>query len=88
MNDGWFSCELVATATDGRQMRGMMQAQGDPGNRVTVKLLCESALALALHTDELPGGRSRGGILTPATGLGDVLVERLRQAGITINVTQ
>jgi short subunit dehydrogenase-like uncharacterized protein len=88
MNDGWFSCELVATATDGQQMRGMMQAQGDPGNRVTVKLLCESALALALHTDALPGGRSRGGILTPATGLGDVLVERLRQAGITINVTQ
>lgn len=86
MNEGWFSCELVATATDGRQMRGVVQAQGDPGNRATVKLLCESALALALNADALPGGRSRGGILTPATGLGDVLVERLRQAGITIDI--
>jgi len=34
----------------------------------------------------LPGGQRRGGILTPATGLGDVLIERLRNAGMTIEV--
>jgi len=31
-----------------------------------------------------PGGSARGGVLTPATGLGNVLVERLRQAGMVI----
>ncbi len=86
MNEGWFSCELVGTATEGRQVRGLVRDQGDPGNRATVKFLCESALSLALQRDALPGGQARGGILTPATGLGDVLVERLRQAGMTLKV--
>ncbi|MBW4489372.1 MAG: saccharopine dehydrogenase NADP-binding domain-containing protein [Trichocoleus desertorum ATA4-8-CV12] len=86
MNEGWFSCELVGTAVDGRQVRGLIRDQGDPGNRATVKFVCESALSLALHSDELPGGRTRGGILTPATGLGEVLAERLRHAGMTIAV--
>lgn len=87
MNEGWFSCELIGTATDGRKARGLIQDQGDPGNRATVKFLCESALALALQTDELPGGQLRGGILTPATGLGEVLAERLRRAGMTVAVS-
>jgi short subunit dehydrogenase-like uncharacterized protein len=86
MNDGWFSCELIATATDGRKVRGHIRDQGDPGNRATVKFLCESALSLALNIAELPGGPSRGGVLTPATGLGDVLAKRLQQAGMTIRM--
>jgi short subunit dehydrogenase-like uncharacterized protein len=85
MNEGWFSCELVGTAIDGRKVRGLIRDQGDPGNRATVKFVCESALSLALRPDELPGGQARGGILTPATGLGDILIERLRQAGMTIS---
>ncbi len=86
MNEGWFSCELIGTALDGRKVRGLIRDQGDPGNRATVKFVCESALSLALQTDELPGGRARGGILTPATGLGDILAERLRRAGMTVEV--
>jgi len=39
---------------------------------------------LALQTDELPGSQARGGILTPATGLGDVLAERLCRTGMTV----
>lgn len=86
MNEGWFSCELIGTTIDGRKVRGLIRDQGDPGNRATVKFVCESALSLALQTDQLPGGRARGGILTPATGLGDILAERLRRAGMTIDV--
>ncbi|PZO59548.1 MAG: saccharopine dehydrogenase [Phormidesmis priestleyi] len=83
MNEGSFSCELVATAVDGRKVNGIICDQGDPGNRATVKFVCESALALAFQRDDLPGGQARGGILTPATGLGHVLIERLRRAGMT-----
>ncbi|MCU0550027.1 MAG: saccharopine dehydrogenase NADP-binding domain-containing protein [Leptolyngbya sp. Prado105] len=86
MNEGWFSCELIGTAGDRHKVRGLIRDQGDPGNRATVKFLCEAALSLALHTVELPGGQTRGGILTPATGLGDVLVQRLRHAGMTVEV--
>jgi len=86
MNDGWFRCELMGTATDGRKVRGIISDKGDPGNRATVKFVCESALSLALHADELPGGPQRGGLLTPATALGDVLVQRLRKAGMRIDI--
>ncbi|MBW4654518.1 MAG: saccharopine dehydrogenase NADP-binding domain-containing protein [Kaiparowitsia implicata GSE-PSE-MK54-09C] len=86
MNNGWFCCELVGTAADGRKVRGVIRDKGDPGNRATVKFLCESALGLALQGDALPGGQARGGILTPATGLGSVLAERLRHAGMTVEV--
>lgn len=81
-----FCCELLGIASDGRQVKGLICDRGDPGNRATVKFLCESALCLALNKNELPGGQQRGGILTPATGLGDILAKRLREAGVTIEV--
>ncbi|MEG3439653.1 saccharopine dehydrogenase NADP-binding domain-containing protein [Pannus brasiliensis CCIBt3594] len=86
MNEGWFRCQLLGFAEDGRVVRGEISDRGDPGNRATVKFLCESALALVLNKEELPGGSRRGGILTPATGLGDVLARRLRDAGMKIEI--
>jgi short subunit dehydrogenase-like uncharacterized protein len=86
MNAGWFACDLLAIAEDGRQLRGLIRYEGDPGNRATTVFVCESALALALDMDRLPGGRARGGVLTPATALGDVLVERLRMAGTLLAI--
>jgi len=83
---GWFECELIGTAEDGRRTRARIGFRGDPGNRATVAFLCESALALALDSEALPGGAKRGGLLTPATGLGDVLAARLKKAGTTIEV--
>lgn len=88
MNEGWFRCELRGIASNGQSVRGEVSDKGDPGNRATVKFLCESALCLAVNTDELPGGATRGGILTPATALGDVLVKRLRQAGMRLEAAR
>jgi short subunit dehydrogenase-like uncharacterized protein len=82
MDNGWFRCELAGSSSDGRIARAIIAGKGDPGNRVTVKCLCESALALAL--DELP---ARAGFLTPSTGLGDALVKRLRHRGMELSVS-
>jgi len=79
MDTGWFRCEFFGKASNGRTAQAVVADQGDPGNRVTVKCVCESALALAL--DELP---NRAGILTPSTGLGDALVTRLRTRGMIL----
>jgi short subunit dehydrogenase-like uncharacterized protein len=86
MDAGWFTCDLLGIAEDGRTMRGLIRYGGDPGNRATTVFVCESALAIARDADALPGGRSYGGVLTPATGLGDVLAERLRRAGTVIHI--
>ena len=87
MDNGFFRCDLVGVAADGRKVYGVVSDKGDPGNRATVKFLCEAALSLALNADQLPGGQKRGGVLTPATGLGDVLVERLRRAGMRLETS-
>jgi short subunit dehydrogenase-like uncharacterized protein len=84
---GWFRCTLAARAADGRRLCAVVADSGDPGNAATVKFSCEAALALAKDTDALPGGPERGGILTPATAIGDVLVNRLRAAGMKFDLS-
>jgi short subunit dehydrogenase-like uncharacterized protein len=80
---GWFRMVVDADTEGGRRYRATAAAQGDPGYAATAVMLGESALALALDGDRLP---DRAGSLTPATALGDVLVERLRAAGHTYEV--
>lgn len=87
MDGGFFETTFIARAKSGEVVRAVLQGQGDPGNRITVKCLCESAFVLAM-TDE-PSRRppaGRGGVLTPVTALGDHLVPRLAAAGIRFQV--
>jgi short subunit dehydrogenase-like uncharacterized protein len=81
---GWFRMVVDARTEDGRCYRATAAGQGDPGYAATAVMLGESALALALDGDRLP---DRAGSLTPATALGNVLVDRLRAAGHTYEVT-
>ena len=84
---GFYRFRMLAEAADGRRAMGIVaEPNGDPGNRSTVKMMCESALCLVHSRAQLPGGSERGGVLTPATGLGQVLVDRLRAAGMTLTV--
>jgi short subunit dehydrogenase-like uncharacterized protein len=86
MAAGWFVTDVIGTAADGRRARAEISFRGDPGNRATLRLLCETGMCLAFDGDRLPGGRDRGGVLTPATALGEALVPRLRAAGFRIDV--
>jgi len=87
MDGGFFKSELVAEASDGRKVRGRVSGQGDPGNRCTVRMLCESAFALCGDHSALPAAQLGGGVWTPAAALGGVLLDRLRAAGMTFEVT-
>jgi short subunit dehydrogenase-like uncharacterized protein len=60
-------------------------AKGDPGYKATAMMLGEAALTLALDRDKLP---DRKGVLTPISAMGDALVDRLRAAGMTLDVTR
>ena len=86
MNRGGFRCELVGHGARGTVARAKVAANGDPGNRATTAMVCEAALALARDTRRLPDSRRGGGVLTPASGLGDALADRLREAGMTLAV--
>jgi short subunit dehydrogenase-like uncharacterized protein len=86
MARGWFKTDLIGRTADGRTARARIAYAGDPGNRATLRILCEAGLALALDGAKLPGGAARGGVLTPATAIGEALVPRLRKAGFEISV--
>jgi short subunit dehydrogenase-like uncharacterized protein len=77
---GRFRMEIHTTTTTGARYVARVAAQGDPGYKATAVMMGEAALALALDRDRLP---RRSGVLTPATGIGLPLVERLRAAGMT-----
>ena len=80
--NGRFRMVIRTITTTGAAYRTKVGADRDPGYSGTAVMLGESALALALDGDLLPGG---GGVLTPATALGTVLVDRLVAQGFTFD---
>lgn len=83
MARGRFALEIETTTTTGARYRTRVAADHDPGYTGTAIMLGESAVALAVDEDRLP---QRAGVLTPATALGEVLVDRLRSHGFTLQV--
>jgi short subunit dehydrogenase-like uncharacterized protein len=86
---GFFKCKLLgvsetAPGKPARTATARVEGKEDPGYSGTAKMLTESALALALHGDEL--GYKGGGVLTPAVAIGMPLVERLRRKGFVFRV--
>ncbi len=84
---GYFVTRLVGSGRDagGQPVRVRVRVEGhaDPGYGETAKMLGESAVCLALDSDQLEAG---GGVLTPASAMGLRLVERLRDAGMQFDV--
>jgi short subunit dehydrogenase-like uncharacterized protein len=80
---GFFRIEIHARTSSGARYLCRVAAQGDPGYKATAVMLGESSLSLALDSEGLP---SRAGVLTPATAMGNALVQRLRRAGQTFEV--
>ena len=84
-NNGWFRSTFIAEAEDGEKKICSIYGSGDPGYKSTSKLVCESALTLARSVN-LPGGDDYGGVLTSAAGLGEELINRLKEADIDFKV--
>ncbi len=80
--EGHFTVDIFTRTTTGARYTARFRAKGDPGYAATALMLGEAALALIHDREALP--ESEGGVLTPATGLGDALVNRLRAAGVEI----
>jgi short subunit dehydrogenase-like uncharacterized protein len=87
-DSGYFTSRLYGTVTGKEKtvkLLGTVKGTSDPGYGETAKMLSESALALLSDEKEI---RKEGGVLTPASCMGMPLVERLRRAGMTFEVTE
>ena len=78
---GRFDVEVETTTTTGARYAARVAAPYDPGYDGTAVLLGECGLALAL--DALPDA---AGVLTPMTGVGPGLADRLRTHGFEVGV--
>jgi short subunit dehydrogenase-like uncharacterized protein len=78
---GLFRMEIHTTTSTGSHYVARVSAKGDPGYKATAVMMGEAALCLALDRERLP---QRGGVLTPASGIGTALADRLRAAGMTL----
>ena len=65
------------------ELRGTVSADRDPGYGATSTMLGEAGLCLASNEAD---SVAPGGVLTPASGMGMPLVERLREAGLTFEI--
>lgn len=77
----WFRVELIGRG-GGREVRAHVSG-GDPGYDETAKMMSEAAITLLEDRDQLP---LQGGVLTPASALGQGLVDRLRAAGMELSI--
>ncbi|MFO0757283.1 MAG: saccharopine dehydrogenase NADP-binding domain-containing protein [Byssovorax sp.] len=82
---GFFKARFYATfeGDDRARLLGRVEGKQDPGYLETAKMVGESALSLA-RDPKRPG--FEGGVLTPATAMGDALLERLRKVGMVFAV--
>jgi short subunit dehydrogenase-like uncharacterized protein len=85
---GFFTSRLYGTAVGERgaaKLLATVKGTSDPGYGETAKMISESALSLVRDGSAI---RHEGGVLTPASCMGMPLVERLRRAGMTFEVTE
>jgi short subunit dehydrogenase-like uncharacterized protein len=82
---GFLKLRIFAESETGAKKSLEVTGQGDPGYQLTALMLGESALCLAFDAAKTP---PTSGVLTPATAMGQVLVDRLRAAGMTFNLEQ
>ena len=80
---GHWDVRLTGTTADGRTIHTRVTGDRDPGYGSTAKMLGEAAACLL----DRPRTEVAGGFWTPATALGDALIERLEaHAGVTFDV--
>ncbi|WOJ94661.1 saccharopine dehydrogenase NADP-binding domain-containing protein [Congregibacter variabilis] len=77
LTQGQFTVEVHARSGSKKLSKVTISGKGDPGYGATSKMLSEVALCLLKEQKNKPDAT---GVLTPATALGDALVDRLSDA--------
>jgi len=88
IENGHFTVRVLGRGT-GRDgpfvVEGEVSADRDPGYGATARMIGEAATCLVRGETDSP---LNGGVVTPASGIGEPLIERLRDAGLTLTVAE
>jgi short subunit dehydrogenase-like uncharacterized protein len=86
IENGYFTLRVLGRGTTSAGpfvVESQVSADRDPGYGATARMLSEAAMCLV--RDEIDSPLS-GGILTPASGIGEPLADRLRQTEMVVHV--
>ncbi len=70
---GFYDLLFIGTGTDGQTLKVSVSGDRDPGYGSTSKMIAESAICLLQDAQATPGG-----IWTPASAMGQLLIQRLQ----------
>ena len=75
---GFFRLKLIGML-NGEKIGIQVSCNNDPGYSGTAQMISEAAICLAKDEEKLP---LKYGILTPASAMGSILMERLQKTGM------
>lgn len=85
MDAGFLRVTVEGKGDRGSQVTAVIYFPTDPGYIDTARMMCESGLCLALESDKCT---KAGGIYTPASGIGEVLLDRLVATGSSFQLIE
>ncbi len=83
--DGFFKLKIIGLKNNIQKITITIIGDSDPGYSATAKMLTESSLSILLNNEKIPDNY---GVLTPASGIGLVIIDRLKDKGITFTLDQ
>ena len=83
MQSGFFNLKIIGSINEIPKNSVTVLGDSDPGYSATAKMLTESAICILLNENNIP---NKYGVLTPASGIGLALLERLKGKGISFKV--
>ena len=83
MKNGFFKMKIIGFISKIRKNSVTVTGDSDPGYSATAKMLTESAICILLNENKIP---KKHGVLTPASGIGLILIERLKKKGISFTI--
>jgi short subunit dehydrogenase-like uncharacterized protein len=84
MKKGYLAISAEGLGSKGTKVQSLIYFSRDAGYLDTARMVAESGLTLALDSNKLSPG---GGFFTPATGMGNVLLDRLCRTGTSFAVS-
>ena len=83
MKNGFFKMKLIGYFNNITKISVTVAGDSDPGYSATAKMLSEAAISILLDEDKIPKSY---GVLTPASGIGLTLIDRLKDKDISFKV--
>ena len=83
MKTGFFKMKIIGFVNEIQKNSVTVTGDSDPGYSATAKMLTESAICILLNENKIP---KKYGVLTPASGIGLILIERLKEKGISFTI--